>query len=177
MTATWDTQKIASLLCSAFAPTLNSPRPKASSSTNINIDVLITFDSQGISSHPNHISLFHGARAFIANLLATTESSPVDLYTLGSVGMLRKYTSFIDIFATLGTWWLGASGDVSEDARRHPEALLFTSNLTGEAAWGTAWKAMTEAHKSQMVWFRYGWITLSRYMVINDLRLEKVKAR
>ena len=166
MATTWDTQKISSLLCSAFAPTLNSPRPK-SSSPNINIDVLITFDSQGVSSHPNHISLYHGARAFIATL---PPSSPVDLYTLGTVNVLRKYTSFCDIFATLATSWPRAGGD-------RPEALLFTNKLMGEAALGTAWKAMTEAHKSQMAWFRYGWITFSRYMVINDLRLEKVKEK
>jgi N-acetylglucosaminylphosphatidylinositol deacetylase len=176
MTTTWDTQKISNLLCSAFAPTLNSPRPK-SSSPNINIDVLITFDSQGVSSHPNHISLFHGARAFIASLLATAESSPVDLYTLSSVGMLRKYTSFADIFVTLGSWWIGGNGAGSEEDQKHPGVLLFTNRLTGDAALGTAWKAMTEAHKSQMVWFRYGWITFSRYMVINDLRLEKVKGK
>jgi N-acetylglucosaminylphosphatidylinositol deacetylase len=36
---------------------------------------------------------------------------------------------------------------------------------------------MISAHQSQMVWFRYGWITLSRYMYINDLRLERVKRR
>jgi N-acetylglucosaminylphosphatidylinositol deacetylase len=176
MTTTWETQKIASLLRSAFAPTVGSPRPK-SSTPSVNIDVLITFDSQGVSSHPNHISLFHGARAFIASLLETTESSPVDLYTLGSVGMLRKYTSFVDVFATLGSWWMGASGAGDENEEKHPSALVFTNKLTGEAALGTAWKAMTEAHKSQMVWFRYGWITFSRYMVINDLQLEKVKGK
>jgi N-acetylglucosaminylphosphatidylinositol deacetylase len=49
------------------------------------------------------------------------------------------------------------------------------NQLVGRGAYGAAWSAMTQAHRSQMVWFRYGWITLSRYMVINDLRLEKVK--
>ncbi|KAH8178703.1 glcNAc-PI de-N-acetylase domain-containing protein [Sarocladium implicatum] len=176
MTTIWDTQKIANLLCSAFAPTLNSPRPK-SSSANINIDVLITFDSQGVSSHPNHISLYHGARAFISSLLSTTETSPVDLYTLGSVSMFRKYTSVADIFVTLGKWWMGGDASNSEEGKKRPETLVFTNKLSGEAGYGTAWKAMTEAHKSQMVWFRYGWITFSRYMVINDLRLEKVRGK
>lgn len=36
-----------------------------------------------------------------------------------------------------------------------------------------AQKAMTEAHVSQMRWFRWGWIGLSRYMVINDLVLRQ----
>ena len=39
-----------------------------------------------------------------------------------------------------------------------------------------AQKAMTHAHISQMRWFRWGWIGLSRYMVVNDLRLEKIIA-
>jgi N-acetylglucosaminylphosphatidylinositol deacetylase len=31
---------------------------------------------------------------------------------------------------------------------------------------------MTTAHESQMRWFRWGWISLSRYMVLNDLKKE-----
>jgi len=31
---------------------------------------------------------------------------------------------------------------------------------------------MTTAHKSQMVWFRYGWIWNSRYMIVNDLQKD-----
>lgn len=176
MTKTWDTQKINQLLSSAFAPHLNSPRAK-NTSPPVNIDVLITFDASGVSSHPNHISLFHGARAFIETLLASSPSSPVDLYTLGSVSFFRKYTSFADIFATLAAWWMGGLGAKSGEREAHPEGLLFMNKLTGDAALGTAWAAMTEAHKSQMKWFRYGWITFSRYMVINDLRLEKIKER
>ena len=49
--------------------------------------------------------------------------------------------------------------------------LLFMSGL-GEVR--RAQKAMTDAHVSQMRWFRWGWIVLSRYMVVNDLRLEKL---
>ncbi len=54
---------------------------------------------------------------------------------------------------------------------------MFLAGLApGSVGLPTAWKAMTTAHASQMVWFRYGWIVFSRYMVMNDLRLEKVKA-
>ncbi|PBP17087.1 N-acetylglucosaminyl-phosphatidylinositol de-N-acetylase [Diplocarpon rosae] len=103
----WDKQKIATLLSSAFAPNLSNPmKNKSADAPTATIDVLITFDASGVSSHPNHISLFHGARHFIA----------------------------------------------------------------------CAQSAMTTAHKSQMRWFRWGWIGLSRYMVVNDLRLEKIAA-
>jgi len=33
---------------------------------------------------------------------------------------------------------------------------------------------MVQGHKSQMVWFRWGWITIGRYMTVNDLKREKV---
>lgn len=53
----------------------------------------------------------------------------------------------------------------------HPSPLLFFS---GPKEMWTAQKAMTTAHISQMRWFRWGWIGLSRYMVVNELRLEKI---
>lgn len=171
MTTTWDRNKIAGLLTSAFAPTLTQERTDGTTPITTNIDILITFDNSGVSSHPNHISLYHGARTFIATLIQAKPDSPspVSLYSLTSVNILRKFTSFLDIIATL----ISFRGVKHADQAR-PGGLVFLNSLVGDAALGTAWKAMTEAHKSQMVWFRYGWITLSRYMVINDLRLEKV---
>jgi len=56
----------------------------------------------------------------------------------------------------------------------HPSPLLF---LSAPQEVRIAQKAMTNAHKSQMRWFRWGWIWLSRYMVVNDLRLEKVTGK
>lgn len=54
-----------------------------------------------------------------------------------------------------------------------PEGLLLVNT---PAQTRIAQKAMTHAHVSQMRWFRWGWIGLSRYMVINDLVLESVSA-
>ena len=175
MTATWDKMKIASLLCSAFAPDIARQRAENEAGPTANIDVLVTFDEGGVSSHPNHISLYHGAKAFVEGIVAGKEgwSSPVDLYTLTSVNILRKYTSVMDIYTTLASWKL--DGDLSDAT--HPGGLLFMSSVYGENAYGTAWKAMTEAHKSQMVWFRYLWISFSRYMLINDLRLVKAEEK
>lgn len=171
MTETWDEEKISHLLMSAFAP--NLPKQKSTEKPVANIDVLITFDDTGVSSHPNHISLYHGARKFAASLLRGRSgwTSPVDLYTLRSVSVLRKYTSILDVFATMASW-----ATVKHADKAHPGGLVFLSQLAGEGALPTAWSAMTTAHQSQMVWFRYLWITFSRYMVINDLRLEKVRA-
>ncbi|KAI0378721.1 LmbE-like protein [Hypomontagnella monticulosa] len=174
MTQTWDPSKIASLLSRAFL----SPQTSSSSSDppTATIDALITFDAGGISGHPNHISLYHGSRHFVSQLLRGRGgwSSPVDVYTLTSVSILRKYTGFLDVFATIFSQvW----ADRGKSGRGNPGALVSVSALAGgRESYGTARAAMTEAHKSQMVWFRWGWIALSRYMYVNDLRLERVKS-
>ncbi|KAK4650910.1 N-acetylglucosaminyl-phosphatidylinositol de-N-acetylase [Podospora pseudocomata] len=174
MTTTWDAGKISDLLVSAFAPQLNKSKG-ASSPPTASIDVLITFDAGGVSSHPNHISLYHGAKEFVGALVAGKAgwASPVDLYTLTTVPIARKYSAFLDVLPTLLSWAIGAG----KRDKKHPGGLVFLNGLAGHGSFTTAWKAMTTAHKSQMVWFRYGWITLSRYMYINDLRLEKIKRK
>ncbi|KAK4107717.1 LmbE-like protein [Canariomyces notabilis] len=178
MTTTWDTSAISSLLSTAFAPHLSRgerPARDANTAPTATIDVLITFDAGGVSGHPNHISLYHGAKAFVAALIAGKPgwTPPVDLYTLTSVPLPRKYTAFLDVLATLVSWAVRAD----KQDKKHPGGLIFLNGLAGHGGITTAWKAMVTAHKSQMVWFRYGWITLSRYMYINDLRLEKVTGR
>ncbi|KAH6652060.1 putative deacetylase LmbE-like domain-containing protein [Truncatella angustata] len=178
MTTPWDHQRISTLLSSAFAPYLLRPNSPSSANPTASIDVLITFDAQGISSHPNHISLHHGAKRFLAALTAGRPgfASPVDLYTLTTVSVLRKYTTFLDMFATMLDVVLAGADGRKKNVKGNPAALVAMSSLFGgrESA-GTARQAMTEAHKSQMVWFRWGWITMSRYMVINTLSLEKSK--
>ncbi|KIE01595.1 N-acetylglucosaminyl-phosphatidylinositol de-N-acetylase, partial [Metarhizium majus ARSEF 297] len=175
MTAKWDESRIATLLCSAFAPQLGRQRADDSAKPTANIDVLITFDGSGVSSHPNHISLFHGARAFVGALMRGKSgwACPVDLYTLRSVNILRKYSAFLDVFATMASWAVG----VRHEDKAHPGGLVFMNQLVGEGGLPTAWGAMTQAHKSQMVWFRYFYIGFSRYMLINDLKLEKIKSK
>lgn len=182
MTTAWSTDSVSQLLGEAFAPHMTGSKtldvqqpPKAT------IDVIMTFDAHGVSSHPNHVSLYHGARAFVSGL--TTDrpgwSNPVDMYTLTSVNILRKYTGILDVFATLSTAaldaWKGAGAESIRNkvSAEHPAALVFLHGF-GAGGWATAREAMTRAHVSQMVWFRWGWITVSRYMFMNDLRLEKI---
>ena len=169
MTTPWDATRISSLLSSAFAPSLASSHKNLSTPPTASIDVLITFDAHGVSGHTNHISLYHGARAFVAALVRGKPGwqAPVDLYILSSVALARKYTGFLDVLATLVTWALRTP----MRNKAHPGGLVFLSGV-GAGGVATGWSAMTAAHKSQMVWFRYGWIALSRYMYMNDLRLD-----
>lgn len=192
MTQSWDATKISDLLVSTFTPHLNSSANSSNttkSSTKqqkqqqeaptATIDALITFDASGVSSHPNHISLYHGARTFIQTISRAGWASPVDLYTLTSVPVYRKYAGFVDALSTLLAVLLGGAGLRRRSDRGNPSVLVSMSSLhSGGGAresYGAARRAMTDAHQSQMVWFRWGWIALSRYMYINDLRLERVK--
>jgi N-acetylglucosaminylphosphatidylinositol deacetylase len=203
MTARWPSPIIADLLESAFAPppkpsksrSAKSPSsstksPKSDSESDApstppktNIDVLLTFDRSGISSHPNHISLYHGARLFIDRLLKRYPDHPlpIHLYTLRSVPIHRKYVSLLDVpYTFLRALASSIPSKIKfrlpftkslagKKEKAAPKNVVFVSGPEGIRK---GQKAMTTAHVSQMRWFRWGWIGLSRYMVVNDLRLE-----
>jgi N-acetylglucosaminylphosphatidylinositol deacetylase len=164
MTKDWDAKLISKLLTSRFAPKMaTKEEPKA------DIDILITFDADGISNHPNHRSLYHGSVAFIKSLMHGRSGweCPINIYTLTSISIFRKYLSILDALVTLGGAVVGR-----KEVGDRPTSLLYVSTVV---QWRRAQAAMTTAHRSQMRWFRWGWIGLSRYMVINDLKKEKVR--
>ncbi|KAL1966826.1 hypothetical protein VTN77DRAFT_3791 [Rasamsonia byssochlamydoides] len=185
MTTTWSATDISSLLASAFAPDLLSStgsatrRKQDDGPPNATIDVLLTFDQHGISNHPNHKSLYHGAVAFLRALMKGKSgySCPVALYTLTTTNILRKYSGVFDSPVTMFLGALSNLRDVttgkapSSKGRGPPNRLLFINSVN---QWLKARTAMIDGHKSQMVWFRWGWITIGRYMVVNDLKREKI---
>lgn len=187
MTSAWSPEKISSLLYNTFItkPSLDYkslPESLCSEMRRATIDILITFDPHGVSFHPNHISLYHGARLFVSSLIRNNSQRqpPVSLYTLSSVTCIRKYTGILDVFATLVAFalamWVNVAvgtGRSKESDSERPAALVFMHGL-GKGGWASARKAMTVAHASQMKWFRYGWIFVSRYVFMNDLRLERI---
>ncbi|KAJ9618892.1 N-acetylglucosaminyl-phosphatidylinositol de-N-acetylase [Taxawa tesnikishii (nom. ined.)] len=166
MTVTWDARNITNLLMSTFAPKM--AKISAKSAPEATIDVLITFDKGGISSHPNHVSLFHGAVSFLKTLMQRHAGweCPIKLYTLTSTNILRKYSSILDAPMTMISAIIA-----KKEIGNFPTPLLPISGVNG---YRMAQKAMTEAHRSQMIWFRWGWISVSRYMIINDLKKERV---
>lgn len=166
MTVTWHPRLISNLLTTAFAPNMSSISSKEAPQATV--DAIITFDAHGVSGHPNHKSLHAGAHTFLKALMHRHSGweCPIKLYTLTTTSVFRKYLSLLDAPATI----IGAIIRKKE-LGHYPSPLLFASS---PAAYRTAQKAMTTAHESQMRWFRWGWITLSRYMVINDLKKEKV---
>ena len=66
----------------------------------------------------------------------------------------------------------GVDGKGKKRGSSQAGLLLFVSGIW---EWRRAQTAMVQAHASQMRWFRWGWIASSRYMMVNDLRMEKVK--
>ena len=165
MTVTWHPRLISNLLTATFAPKMASVSSKQAPQASI--DAIVTFDAHGISSHPNHISLYNGAHAFLKALMHRHSGwdCPIKLYTLTTTSIIRKYLSIVDAPATM----VGAVVRKKE-LGGFPTPLVFASSPVG---YRTAQKAMTTAHESQMRWFRWGWITVSRYMVLNDLKKEK----
>lgn len=145
------------------------------------IDVLLTFDYAGISGHPNHKSLYHGSKLFIQQIMKGHAGypCPIALYTLTTTNVLRKYSFVLDL---LPTYLVGIYSSIFENLGISRSAakmkkvdsddrVVFVSNI---AKYLKAREAMVRGHQSQMVWFRWGWISLGRYMVVNDLRREYV---
>ncbi|KAH6247295.1 N-acetylglucosaminylphosphatidylinositol deacetylase [Parastagonospora nodorum] len=166
MTVTWHPRLISNLLTAAFAPNMASVSSKEAPQATI--DTIITFDARGVSSHPNHISLHDGAHTFLKALMHrhTGWECPIKLYTLTTTSIFRKYLGIMDAPGTII-----AAIMRKKELGEFPTPMLFASSPVG---YRRAQIAMTTAHESQMRWFRWGWITLSRYMIINDLKKEKV---
>lgn len=134
-------------------------------------DVILTFDKFGISNHPNHKSLYHGAIA-----------SKKPVYALKSWNMAEKYSSTLCTNAEIMLKLFDHSILYLVDAF-HIESYLpvnlwailhevlyknvhiyadLPSTILGIAA-------MSNAHQSQMVWFRWGWLSVSKYGNSNEL--------
>lgn len=105
------------------------------------VQSIITFDQHGISSHPNHISLFHSA---------TSLKSQAQVWTLHTTGVLAKYTGYL--------------GVVFPSA--NDRGVVFASGIEDYV---TALKAMRQ-HWTQLVWFRWFYVGWSQYMWVNELR-------
>ena len=161
MTRDWDPELISKLLVEHFKA---SKDIEANTNSLAPQNILITFDAHGISSHPNHKSLYRGALHYLKTLPSSAQgSSATELYTLRTTSLPRKYLSFLDAPFTILSNLLSITGPEEEFPGK---SLVFVNSIR---EWRRSQKAMTHAHVSQMRWFRWGWIGLSRYMVVNDL--------
>lgn len=104
-----------------------------------NISAIVTFDEHGVSGHHNHISIYRAIKHY---------PTSIPRYMLTSINVFRKYSSVFDVF----TAFL-----YSEQVLKTPSSCILNP-----------YRAMFE-HKSQLMWFRYLYLTFSRYMLCNSL--------
>lgn len=104
------------------------------------IDIIMTFDDQGVSNHPNHIALFHG----VSKVMSDSMLQDMEVYTLTTVNILRKYIGLVDINLCFVDEW---------------QAFRFN--------FFEAYMTLAE-HASQLVWFRKLFILFSRYTYVNS---------
>lgn len=135
--------------------------------------VLITFDEKGVSNHPNHISLFYGVCLYYKTLSTKKHLSMYKLKTLNTIEkysftILTNIELFVDhISKLILSNTLKFNINVSFfNAPKDIKSLKIYSDLNMLSC---SYAAMAYGHFSQMVWFRYGWLILSRYLTFNNL--------
>ncbi|KAG6888290.1 hypothetical protein C0992_008932 [Termitomyces sp. T32_za158] len=152
-TARWNADTIASVL-----------QPYVQSN---NIEMILTFDADGISGHPNHCSLPDG----VARL-----PSPPKSYTLLTRPIHAKYLGVLaPLLAKLSLYQdrIRIYPAVSQPFNQLLHLATRTSPpqhviVSGIYDYFTALQAM-RAHASQLVWFRWLYVLFSRYMWVNEL--------
>ncbi|KAI6040949.1 putative deacetylase LmbE-like domain-containing protein, partial [Pisolithus marmoratus] len=127
-----------------------------------NITMILTFDTQGISSHPNHYSLPFGA-SYLARTLSSTRSRTENaLRVLGllTIPVVPKYFGILAVplaRARIILSWL-------IPRVLSPSTAIFTS---GFREYSIGSRAIRD-HDSQMVWFRYLYMLFSSYLWVNE---------
>jgi len=121
------------------------------------IDLVVTFDNYGVSGHINH-------RALSAALVELSKNQPSfpPVYLSISILVTRKYSGLFDLPLT-GLFYIPRLFQSSPSNNR---ALLVGSWNMYRAA-----RRAFKSHASQLVWDRWLYMILSRYMYFNELTL------
>ncbi|KAK1925444.1 putative deacetylase LmbE-like domain-containing protein [Papiliotrema laurentii] len=128
--------------------------------------LIITFDKNGISQHPNHRALPHALTS--PKLPASSR-----VLLLRSPGLLGKFTGpLYPIYHIVSTGlapvtgWL-PFGSTPKSGSSIGETIIVVSS---GSAWVQGWMAMLQ-HRTQLVWFRWLYLFFSRLMWVNELVL------
>ncbi|GMM38612.1 N-acetylglucosaminylphosphatidylinositol deacetylase [Saccharomycopsis crataegensis] len=161
MNTTWESSKISKKLSKIITKDPNAA---------IN---LITFDEAGVSDHPNHKSLYYGCKEYLES-----SGSSANLFKLNSLSFFEKYSFTLVTSKILIAKYFKVLQNIleksdfvipialSDDKSSSPEVLRFFSDLPSAIL---TVGAMSFAHASQMVWFRWGWLLFSRFGNFNEL--------
>lgn len=126
---------------------------------------ILTFDSLGISSHPNHKSLPRGVLHFLSTYKEKHSTPPPRLFTLISHPLVDKYVGIVaPLLAKLDILFGGLLQRYSLVPEPSSGLPVFVSGIREYVG---ALRAMMQ-HKSQLVWFRWLYVAFSRYMWVNE---------
>ncbi|KAK6204667.1 N-acetylglucosaminyl phosphatidylinositol de-N-acetylase [Scheffersomyces amazonensis] len=143
--------------------------------------VFITFDESGVSNHPNHISLYYGTINFFNTYFKKSDNTNKlnSIFVLKSLNFWEKYSFtllnnvelFVDHLSKLlinNILKLNANINITFFSKKNfkSASIFIYSDLN---MLSVSYAAMSYGHFSQMVWFRYGWLILSRYLTYNHL--------
>ncbi|KAH9073102.1 LmbE-like protein [Lactarius deliciosus] len=132
------------------------------------ISIILTFDSYGVSGHPNHYSLYHG----VSELLAMPPASfkyPLAAYSLTSKSVVTKYIGIMaPILVKLKMTFssvLQSTGHGTENGSPDlPVRPIFVAGIGGYYRAVLA----TLQHRSQRAWFRWLYMVFSQYLWVNE---------
>eukprot|EP00758_Cryptobia_borreli_P004034 Tbor_TRINITY_DN4137_c0_g1::TRINITY_DN4137_c0_g1_i1::g.26485::m.26485/K03434/PIGL; N-acetylglucosaminylphosphatidylinositol deacetylase len=173
----WDPQEVAT--------TVHNHIHKPSEGNKDNsFPTVITFDSKGVSGHPNHIAVYNGVKILADRerdhgrqgrlfLKLHTRPSVCSKYC-GPFAMLHGILSYL--FVSTESHHMEVTpanmGEPVDGVKVYPDAAKNTN------AWTllirptnvlSSFRGM-QAHQSQLVWFRYLFVCFSSYTFINELK-------
>lgn len=117
--------------------------------------LLLTFDAHGVSNHPNHVACYNA----VTSLVSKNQHHKALLLDSHNGNYPLKYSAF--------AWELVR---MAHQALFKSESADLTF-MNSFPQYVLAFAAMSNAHESQLVWFRYGWWSLSRFVFVNDLKI------
>ncbi|KAG0680475.1 N-acetylglucosaminyl-phosphatidylinositol de-N-acetylase [Pichia californica] len=135
--------------------------------------ILLTFDKDGVSNHPNHKSVFLAVEKF-------SKISNVRSYSLKSWNIILKYSGILFSSIEIAVKWLCKCNHFRSiftslnidyilnifDTEIQSDSVTIYSDLNSLFL---NYSTMTWVHYSQIVWFRWIWIFTSKYMNSNEL--------
>ncbi|KAH8786585.1 putative glycan biosynthesis protein [Hyaloscypha finlandica] len=129
------------------------------------VDVILTFDSGGVSGHINH----RAVSTAVSHYAASDPKAP-PTYTLTTTSLPRKYTFLLDLpLTSLSFSWrifkaLFTPANVIDDSHQSKALVASTWNMYFKTRQAFA------SHESQYGWDRNLYMIASRYVWFNDLR-------
>lgn len=140
---------------------------------NDNELILLTFDKDGVSNHPNHKSIYLAVKEF-------NKTFKIRSYSLKSWNLILKYSGILFSSFEVAMKWLCKCEKfryiftISNlnflldlfDTEKENNSIYIYSDLNSLFL---NYTTMTWVHYSQIVWFRWIWIFTSKYMNSNEL--------